>query len=103
MYRIGDLQDKRVLVTGARVAVHGHRHAATMAAAMKRIHEAGGRAVAIAADLGEAGAGRRVVDEAAHALDGLDVLINNAGSIAALDGGGRGAGLYAAAKAWCTC
>ncbi len=167
MYRIGDLQDKRILVTGAssgigaalaeafalqgaRVALHGHRHAAAMAAAVQRIQDAGGRAVALVADLGEAGAGRRVVDAAARGLDGLDVLINsagsivarepivdaddalldrvfdlnaravlatcqaavphmvargggaiiNVGSIAALDGGGRGAGLYASAKAF---
>ncbi len=167
MYRIGDLQDKRVLVTGAssgigaalaeafvlqgaRVALHGHRHAAGLAAAVQRIQDAGGRAVAISADLSAAGAARRVVDEAARGLDGLDVLINNAGSIiarepildaddalldrvfdlnsravlaacqaavpymvargggaiinvgsiAALEGGGRGAGLYAASKAF---
>jgi 3-oxoacyl-[acyl-carrier protein] reductase len=167
MYRIGDLQDKRILVTGAssgigaalaeafalqgaRVALHGHRHAAAMAAVVQRIQDAGGRAVAISADLGEADAARRVVDTAARGLDGLDVLINNAGSIiarepilaaddalldrvfdlngravlaacqaavphmvargggaiinvgsiSALDGGGRGAGLYASTKAF---
>ena len=167
MYRIGDLQDKRILVTGAssgigaalaeafaqqgaRVALHGHRHHDAMTAAARHIQQAGGQAVTVTADLGVAGEGRRAVDEAAQALGGLDVLINNAGSIiarepiatadealldrvfdlngravlaacqaaiphlvargggaiinvgsiAALDGGGRGAGLYAATKAF---
>jgi 3-oxoacyl-[acyl-carrier protein] reductase len=170
MYRIGDLQDKRILVTGAssgigaalaeafalqgaHVALHGHRHAEGLTAAVRRIQQAGGHALALTADLGAAGAagtGRQLVDEAAQGLGGLDVLINNAGaiiarepiatadealldrvfdlngravlatcqaavphmvargggaiinvgSIAALDGGGRGAGLYAATKAF---
>jgi 3-oxoacyl-[acyl-carrier protein] reductase len=167
MYRIGDLQDKRILVTGAssgigaalgeafaqqgaRVALHGHRHAEDLAAAVRRIQQAGGHALALTADLGAAREARQLVDSAARELDGLDVLVNNAGaiiarepiataddalldrvfdlnsravlaacqaavphmtargggsiinvgSIAALDGGGRGAGLYASAKAF---
>jgi 3-oxoacyl-[acyl-carrier protein] reductase len=167
MYRIGDLQDKRILVTGAssgigaalgdafaqqgaRVALHGNRHANGLVAAVRRIKEAGGHALAVTADLGVAGATRELVDSVAGELDGLDVLVNNAGaiiarvpiataddtlldrvfdlngravlaacqavvphmvargggaiinvgSIAALDGGGRGAGLYASTKAF---
>ncbi|MGH8252650.1 MAG: SDR family NAD(P)-dependent oxidoreductase [Steroidobacteraceae bacterium] len=167
MYRIGDLQDKRILVTGAssgigaalgeafaqqgaRVALHGHRHAEGLSAAVQRIQQAGGHALALTADLGAAHAARQLVDAAAKGLDGLDVLVNNAGaiiarepiataddalldrvfdlngravfaacqaavphmtargggaiinvgSIAALDGGGRGAGLYASTKAF---
>ena len=167
MYRIGDLQDKRILVTGAssgigaalaeafaqqgaRVALHGHRHADALSAAVRRIELAGAQALGLVADLAASGAARKLVDDAARAVGGLDVLVNNAGaivarepivsaeeslldrvfdlngrsvleacqaavphmtargggaiinvgSIAALDGGGRGAGLYASTKAF---
>jgi 3-oxoacyl-[acyl-carrier protein] reductase len=170
MLRIEDLQGKCVLVTGAssgigaavaeacarqgaRVVLHGHRNAEGLAAAVQRIQQAGGDARGMSADLGSAGAAasaRKLVDDAAQALGGLDVLVNNAGaiiarepiatadeallervfdlnarsvlaacqaavphmltrgggsiinvgSIAALDGGGRGAGLYASTKAF---
>jgi 3-oxoacyl-[acyl-carrier protein] reductase len=167
MVRIGDLQDKLALVTGAsggigaavslalagqgvRVALHFHGNAQGAEKVAGRIREAGGTAVLVQGDLTRTNIARWVVDEAAQALGGLDILINNAGSlverrpilevddafldsvfdlnaravigasqatvphmerraggviinvgsIAGLDGGGPGAGLYAASKAF---
>jgi len=167
MILIGDLKDKLVLVTGAssgigagvarafaaqgaRVAIHCHSSAATAREVAQQIVAAGGNAVVVAGDLTTSGVPARVVAESVAALGGLDILINNAGSIvsrrpileaddawidavfdlnaraviavsqaavphlerrgggaivnvgsiAALDGGGPGAGMYAAAKAF---
>jgi 3-oxoacyl-[acyl-carrier protein] reductase len=167
MYRIGDLQDKLVLITGAssgigaalssafaqqgaRVAVHFNANATAAAAVAQSIRDAGGTAELIQGDVAQPAVASRVVDEAARALGGLDVLINNAGalverrpileaddalvdavfnlnaravigatraavphmerrgggviinvgSIAGLDGGGPGAGVYGSAKAF---
>jgi 3-oxoacyl-[acyl-carrier protein] reductase len=100
MYRIGDLENKLVLVTGAssgigaavsqafarqgaRVAVHFNAGASAAKAVTSSIHEAGGAAVLVQGDLAQAGVARRVVEEAAEALGGLDILINNAGSLIA--------------------
>src|SRR5688500_2784780 len=49
------------------------------------IERGGGRAVALQADLRVVAECRRVVDEAAAALGGLDVLVNNAGVTRAFD------------------
>jgi 3-oxoacyl-[acyl-carrier protein] reductase len=167
MIQISDLEDKLVLVTGAstgigaavarafaaqgaRVAVHGNANAAAAEAVAKEIGAAGGHAVVVLGDLTASGVPARVVAQSAAALGGLDILINNAGSIvsrrpileaddewinsvfdlnarsvlavtqaavphierrgggaiinvgsiAALDGGGPGAGMYASAKAF---
>jgi NAD(P)-dependent dehydrogenase (short-subunit alcohol dehydrogenase family) len=64
---------------GAAVAVHyaGSREGAEEAVA--QIEQAGGRALAIQADLRQVAECRRLVDEATAALGGLDILVNNAG------------------------
>jgi len=167
MIQIGDLDRKRVLITGASsgigaalsaafaaqgasVALHCHSHAAAANAMAERIRATGGTAIVVQGDLTHRGVAARVVDEAAQALGGLDILINNAGalverrpileaddafldavfdlnaravlgacraavphlerslggaiinvgSIAGLDGGGPGAGIYASSKAF---
>jgi 3-oxoacyl-[acyl-carrier protein] reductase len=167
MVQIGDLQHKAVLVTGAsggigaavsrafgrqgaRVAVHWNRDQAAADALAQQIRAAGGTAELVQGDLVRSGVAQRVVAEGARLLDGLDVLINNAGSlvsrrafmevddalidavfnlnvravigscqaavpimerrgggaiinvgsIAGLDGGGSGAGIYGSAKAF---
>jgi 3-oxoacyl-[acyl-carrier protein] reductase len=167
MLQIDDLRNKSVLVTGAstgigaalsrafaqqgaRVAVHWNSSAAAADALVQEIRRAGGTAMAVRGDLSRSGVAKSVVDASAEALDGLDVLINNAGSlisrqpilqvdeesvdrifglnakaviatcqaavphmearsggaiinvgsIAALDGGGSGAGIYGCAKAF---
>ncbi len=66
---------------GARVAVHFNSNAAAADAVVQDIRGAGGTAVPVQGDLTRAGAPASVVDAAAQALGGLDVLINNAGSL----------------------
>jgi 3-oxoacyl-[acyl-carrier protein] reductase len=167
MLQIDDLRNKSVLVTGAstgigaalsrafaqqgaRVAVHWNASAAAADAVVEDIRRAGGTAIAVRGDLSRSGVPKSVVDASVEALDGLDVLINNAGSlisrqpilqadeasidrifslnakavigacqaavphmeargggaiinvgsIAGLDGGGSGAGIYGSAKAF---
>jgi 3-oxoacyl-[acyl-carrier protein] reductase len=98
MVKIDDLRDKAVLITGAstgigaalsrafarqgaRIAVHWHSHQAAAAAVVQDIEAAGGSALLVQGDLRLAGVPRRVVEEGASALGGLDILINNAGSL----------------------
>jgi NAD(P)-dependent dehydrogenase (short-subunit alcohol dehydrogenase family) len=93
---IGDLSGKLVLVTGAGtgigrgvalvlaemgadVALHYGRSADGAFTAVEQIKAMGRRAIAIQGDLGVVAECRRVVDEAAAFLGGLDGLVNNAG------------------------
>lgn len=62
---------------GDRVAIHCHRSAELAADLAARL-PGGGHAV-VRADLADPAAVRAMVDESAAALDGLDVLVNNAG------------------------
>jgi 3-oxoacyl-[acyl-carrier protein] reductase len=167
MVHIGDLRGKSVLVTGAssgigaavsrafgaqgaRVGVHWHSNEAAAQSITREIQSTGGTAVLLQADLTQPGSARQLVDAGERALQGLDVLINcagslvsrrpfleaddawinavfdlnaravigtcqaaaphlikrgggaiiNVGSIAGLDGGGAGAGIYGSAKAF---
>ena len=165
--KIEDLAGRRVLITGAStgigaaaavafaaqgcaVALHYREHEAEARAVAAQVAAAGGKAVLLRANLTERGAAQKLVQEAAQSLGGLDILINNAGSliarrpfadiddelidsvfdlnvravihsvraalpfleqsaaaaiinvgsIAGLDGGGPGSGMYASAKAF---
>jgi 3-oxoacyl-[acyl-carrier protein] reductase len=165
--RLDDLAGKRGLVTGAgtgigaavakalaqqgvAVAVHYNTSEAAAMKLLAEIRDSGGKAVALQGDIAKRGGARKLVEEAAASLGGLDILINNAGSlvsrtpfeqagddlidavvdlnlrsvieacqaaiahlerrpggviinvgsIAAIDGGGPGSGLYASAKAF---
>jgi 3-oxoacyl-[acyl-carrier protein] reductase len=167
MLRIDDLAGKAILITGAssgigaaisrafaeqgaRIAVHWSSNAAGAERLVRDIRDAGGAAQLVQGDLTRPGAPGRIVDDGAQALGGLDILINNAGSlvgrrpfletddawvdavfglnaravvqtcraaiahlnrrgggaiinvgsIAGLDGGGSGAGIYGASKAF---
>ena len=167
MLRIDDLAGKAILITGAssgigaalsrafaeqgaHIAVHFSSNAAGAERLLRDIRSAGGAAQLVQGDLTRPGEPGRIVDDAAQALGGLDVLINNAGSlvgrrpfletddawvdvvfglnaravvqtcraavahldrrgggaiinvgsIAGLDGGGSGAGIYGASKAF---
>jgi glucose 1-dehydrogenase/3-oxoacyl-[acyl-carrier protein] reductase len=101
---MGTLAGRRALVTGAgmgigqgcalalaqegaAVAVHYAHSADGARATVGRIQAEGGTAVAIGGDLSQVGEARRVVDEAAGLLGGLDILINNSGVTRALDFG----------------
>ncbi len=166
MTRIDDLRNKLVLITGAssgigaalarafgaqgaKLALHFNSHADAARELAREIGQAGQEPVLVRGDLSKRGEARRVVEEAAAKLGGLDILINNAGglgerrpiadvddalfdfvydlnvrsvigatqaamphfekrgggniinvgSIAGIDGGGAGAGVYSTAKA----
>jgi 3-oxoacyl-[acyl-carrier protein] reductase len=98
MTTIDDLKDKAVLITGAssgigaelarafaaqvaRLALHfnSHEHAARELAA--EIGRRSQEPVLIRGDLSKRGEAKRVVQEAAEKLGGLDILINNAGGL----------------------
>ena len=91
---IDDLKGKRVLITGsstgigaalarafaaqgAEVAIHYGKSAAAAQSLAKEI----GATVLVQGDLQTRGQGRRVVADAVAKLGGLDILINNAGSL----------------------
>ncbi len=167
MLRIGDLTSKSILITGAssgigaalgrsfaaqgaHVVLHCHHNETGAEAVRRDVQQAGGIAALVKGDLTRPGEPKRIVNDGANAMGGLDVLINNAGaligrrpfadaddewvdavfdlnaravihtcqaavphfrlrgggaiinvgSIAGLDGGGSGAGIYGAAKAF---
>jgi glucose 1-dehydrogenase/3-oxoacyl-[acyl-carrier protein] reductase len=108
---VTDLRDRAALVTGAgmgigqgialelgrrgaSVAVHYASSEAGARQTVEQIERAGGRAVAVRGDLGRVEECRRVVDEAARRLGGLDVLVNNSGVTRALDFLDTGQGTY---------
>lgn len=70
---------------GADVAVHYSSSAAGALEAVEQIKALGRRATPIQGDLGVVAECRRVVDEAAAFLGGLDGLVNNAGITATID------------------
>jgi 3-oxoacyl-[acyl-carrier protein] reductase len=93
-----DLKGRRVLVTGAStgigeavafgfaeggaaVAVHFNRNEGAARAVVDAIRKGGGKAVLIQGDLAKRGVAKQVVAEAVEKLGGLDVLVNNAGSL----------------------
>jgi 3-oxoacyl-[acyl-carrier protein] reductase len=74
---IGKAVAQSFATAGDRVAVH-HRDSADLAAEVAESLPGDGHVV-VQADLSDADAVRRMVDEAAQQLGGIDVLVNNAG------------------------
>jgi len=96
MSRITDLEAKAVLITGAstgigaelarafsaqgaRLALHYNSHEAEVRALAAELN--GPAPALVQGDLSRRGEAKRVVEEAASALGGLDILINNAGGL----------------------
>jgi NAD(P)-dependent dehydrogenase (short-subunit alcohol dehydrogenase family) len=73
----------RLAAEGARVAICARRQAHLEAAAAALRQASGGEVLAVVADVARAADCERFVDEAAAALGGVDILINNAGTSAA--------------------
>ncbi len=66
---------------GARVAIGYWRNAEGATGVCERIRAAGGRAIAIRADVRHAEEARGMVTRTSEALGGIDILVNNAGSL----------------------
>src|SRR6266849_8145674 len=64
---------------GAAIAVNYRERAAEANAVVGKIKDMGGRAITIAADISQAAAVTKMVDDAASALGPIDILVNNAG------------------------
>ena len=77
---IGAETARRLAAAGARVAVHYGENAAAAGAVVAEIVAAGGMAIAVGGDVGDGLAAARIVDEAAAALGGIDILVNVAGT-----------------------
>lgn len=67
---------------GMDVAIGYHRSARQARETVAALEATGARATALRADLADAGAARRLVERAARALGGLEVLVNSAGVFA---------------------
>jgi 3-oxoacyl-[acyl-carrier protein] reductase len=98
MTTIDDLRTKAVLITGAssgigaelarafgaqgaHLALHFNSHEEAARALAAEIGQGGQSPVLIRGDLSKRGEAKRVVQEAAEKLGGLDILINNAGGL----------------------
>lgn len=76
--RIGRALALDLAAQGYAVAVHYHHSAAEAAAVVAEIEQAGGRAVALQADLAQEAETARLVERATSALGPLGLLVNNA-------------------------
>ncbi|OCP11745.1 SDR family oxidoreductase [Ensifer sp. LC14] len=76
---IGAAVAKRLAKDGAAVAITYHGSPDKAAAVVAEIETAGGRAVAIKADAGDAAAVRAAVAETVKLFGSVDILVNNAG------------------------
>jgi 3-oxoacyl-[acyl-carrier protein] reductase len=98
MTTIDDLKDKAVFITGAssgigaalarafgaqgaRLALHFNSHEDAARALAQELGKSGVEPVLVRGDLSKRGEAKRVVQEAALGLGGLDILINNAGGL----------------------
>src|SRR5271168_2383113 len=77
---IGAAIAKRLAAEGARVAITYTKGADAAASVVKTIQDAGGKAIAIAADSTTPGAVEAAIKKTVATFGGLDVLVNNAGT-----------------------
>lgn len=80
---IGGAASRAFAAAGARVHLHYHEGSAEAAELLKELEVAGAQAGGQPADLMQPGAAAAVVDAAAEAMGGLDILVDNAGSMVA--------------------
>lgn len=76
--RVGGAIAHALAAAGAALVLHAHRSVEDAHALARRLRAAGTRVHVLAADLSDAGACTRLVADAADALGGLDLLVNNA-------------------------
>jgi 3-oxoacyl-[acyl-carrier protein] reductase len=76
---IGESVAERLARDGFAVVVNYSGQATPAEALVRKIEEAGGRALAALADVSDPAAVRRLFDTAEAALGGVDILVNNAG------------------------
>jgi 3-oxoacyl-[acyl-carrier protein] reductase len=76
---IGAAIAERLAADGFTVVVNYAGDVASAKARVASIEKAGGRAISLKADVSDAGAVRRMFDDAESAFGGVDVLVNNAG------------------------
>jgi 3-oxoacyl-[acyl-carrier protein] reductase len=76
---IGRAIAAHLAAAGNRVAVNYHHSPEAAAELVGAIEEAGGRAIAVGADVGDADAVAAMVDEVAGSLGPIEILVNNAG------------------------
>jgi 3-oxoacyl-[acyl-carrier protein] reductase len=78
---IGSAAAAALANSGASVAINFHRNEAAAAAARTQINEAGGRAIAVQADVTNASDVQSLVAQTVAEFGPIDILVNNAGSL----------------------
>jgi 3-oxoacyl-[acyl-carrier protein] reductase len=77
---IGAAIAKRLAADGATVAITYAKGAEAAASVVEAIERAGGKAIAVQAEATDAAAVKAAIDKIAATFNGLDVLVNNAGT-----------------------
>ncbi|MCU4674028.1 SDR family oxidoreductase [Catenovulum sp. 2E275] len=80
---IGEAISKQFIDCGANVAIHYLSSAETANRLVKYAQDKGQKAIAISADLTHSAQADKLIKQSVIALGGLDILINNAGSLVA--------------------
>jgi NAD(P)-dependent dehydrogenase (short-subunit alcohol dehydrogenase family) len=78
---VGAAISEALAAAGASVAVNYHGSKDAAEAVVARIQKAGGKAKAYQADISDAEAVKRLVDQVSKDFGGLDILVNNAGLV----------------------
>ena len=79
---IGMAIAERLAQDGFKLIINYSENAAPAEALVRKLEDAGGRAIAVKADISDPGAVRQMFDAAESAFGGIDVLVNNAGIMA---------------------